>query len=422
MKRKIVIAILCAAVSMGTVGCGNSTASAKKTQTQTDKKEDSKSENSEKSSEEKQSRDIFAMDTYMTVTAYGEHASEAVDKAETEIKRLDEMLSTGNENSEVYKLNQNGEAVVSDDTAYLYERSEKIYKQTKGVFDISIYPVMDAWGFTTENYRIPAEDELSALLKNVDASKIQYDKKTKKITLPKNVKIDFGGIAKGYTSSRIMQIYKKCGVTSGLVSLGGNVQLLGAKPDGSAWKVAVESPDEDGNYLGILQAKDKAVITSGGYERYFEKNGKKYHHIIDPATGYPAENGLTSVTIVSDDGTLADGLSTSLFIMGKEKAEKFWKKYSDKFDVILLTDNLTLKVTVRDDKIVAVTDVKGDGDSSNDRYILRAANGTSSKKGVTSQLIEKGNTEGIDAVSGATCTSKAILDACENALLSAKRQ
>lgn len=204
---------------------------------------------------------------------------------------------------------------------------------------------MDAWGFTTENYRIPAEDELSALLKNVDASKIQYDEKTKKITLPKNVKIDFGGIAKGYTSSRIMQIYKKCGVTSGLVSLGGNVQLLGAKPDGSAWKVAVESPDEDGNYLGILQAKDKAVITSGGYERYFEKNGKKYHHIIDPATGYPAENGLTSVTIVSDDGTLADGLSTSLFIMGKEKAEKFWKKYSDKFDVILLTDDDQLYVS-----------------------------------------------------------------------------
>ena len=310
--------------------------------TQAEVDTDRKSQNEE---DESESRDIFAMDTYMTVTAYGEHASEAVDKAETEIKRLDGMLSTGNENSEVYKLNQNGEAVVSDDTAYLYERSEKIYKQTKGVFDISIYPVMDAWGFTTENYRIPAEDELSALLKNVDASKIQYDKKTKKITLPKNVKIDFGGIAKGYTSSRIMQIYKKCGVTSGLVSLGGNVQLLGAKPDGSAWKVAVESPDEDGNYLGILQAKDKAVITSGGYERYFEKNGKKYHHIIDPSTGYPAENGLTSVTIISDDGTLADGLSTSLFIMGKEKAEKFWKKYNDKFDVILLTDDEQLYVS-----------------------------------------------------------------------------
>ena len=131
---------------------------------------------------------------------------------------------------------------------------------------------MDAWGFTTENYRIPAEDELSALLKNVDAiERSNTTKRQKKSRCLKNVKIDFGGIAKGYTSSRIMQIYKKCGVTSGLVSLGGNVQLLGAKPDGSAWKVAVESPDEDGNYLGILQAKDKAVITSGGYERYFEK-------------------------------------------------------------------------------------------------------------------------------------------------------
>ena len=364
MKKKIVAAF-CLAMVMTVGGCsGTGTAaqpesSGSQTQPASVSESSSSSDASEENSTQESAsstassdaadassnRDIFAMDTYMTVTAYGEHASEAVDKAETEIKRLDEMLSTGNENSEVYKLNQNGEAVVSDDTAYLYERSEKIYKQTKGVFDISIYPVMDAWGFTTENYRIPAEDELSALLKNVDASKIQYDKKTKKITLPKNVKIDFGGIAKGYTSSRIMQIYKKCGVTSGLVSLGGNVQLLGAKPDGSAWKVAVESPDEDGNYLGILQAKDKAVITSGGYERYFEKNGKKYHHIIDPATGYPAENGLTSVTIVSDDGTLADGLSTSLFIMGKEKAEKFWKKYSDKFDVILLTDDDQLYVS-----------------------------------------------------------------------------
>ena len=159
------------------------------------------------------------------------------------------------------------------------------------------------------------------------------------------MKIDFGGIAKGYTSSRIMQIYKKCGVTSGLVSLGGNVQLLGAKPDGSAWKVAVESPDEDGNYLGILQAKDKAVITSGGYERDFEKNGKKYHHIIDPSTGYPAENGLTSVTIVSDDGTLADGLSTSLFIMGSEKAQKYWKEHSDEFDTILVKDDGSILVS-----------------------------------------------------------------------------
>lgn len=132
------------------------------------------------------------------------------------------------------------------------------------------------------------------------------------------MKVDFGGIAKGYTSASVMEIFKECGVTSGLVSLGGNVQALGSKIDGSSWKVAVQNPDSEENYLGVLSIKDKAVITSGGYERYL-KNGKVYHHIIDPSTGYPANSGLKSVTIVSNDGTLADGLSTSLFIMGLKK-------------------------------------------------------------------------------------------------------
>ena len=113
---------------------------------------------------------------------------------------------------------------------------------------------------------------------------------------------------------------KRTGLTSGLVNLGGNVQALGTKTDGSNWRVAVQSPDDTEDYLGVLSIQDKAVITSGGYERYFEQDGVTYHHIIDPKTGYPAENGLVSVTIVSSDGTLADGLSTSLFIMGEEKS------------------------------------------------------------------------------------------------------
>ena len=294
---------------------------------------------------EPQSRDVFAMNTYMTLTAYGDNVGNALDEAETEIERLDALLSTGDENSEIYKLNQSGTGTISEDTETLLNESETLYTDTKGAFDITIYPVMDAWGFTTQNYRIPSDTELKALLENVDASKIQYNKDSKKVTLPANVKIDFGGIAKGYTSSRIMDIYKKCGVTSGMVSLGGNVQLLGAKPDGSSWRVAVQSPDDTNDYLGVLEAEDKAVITSGGYERYFEEDGKTYHHIIDPATGYPAESGLKSVTIVSDDGTLADGLSTSLFIMGQEKACDFWKEHSDKFDMILMTDDNELYVS-----------------------------------------------------------------------------
>lgn len=291
------------------------------------------------------SRDIFAMDTYMTLTAYGANAQTALDEAESEIERLDALLSTGDENSEIYKLNQNGTGTISEDTEMLLDESEKLYTDTNGVFDITIYPVMEAWGFTTQNYRIPSDEELDTLLKNVDASKIQYDENVKKISLPENVKIDFGGIAKGYTSSRIMDIYKKCGITSGMVSLGGNVQLLGSKQDGSPWRVAVQSPDDTEDYLGILETEDKAVITSGGYERYFEEDGRTYHHIIDPSTGYPAENGLKSVTIISNDGTLADGLSTSLFIMGREKACDFWKKHSDKFDMILMTDNNELYVS-----------------------------------------------------------------------------
>ena len=142
-----------------------------------------------------------------------------------------------------------------------------------------------------------------------------------------------------------MDIYKEKGVTSGLVNLGGNAQVLGTKPDGSLWRVAVQSPDAEDEYLGVLETKDKAIITSGGYERYFEKDGVTYHHIIDPSTGYPAENGLSSVTIVSADGTLADGLSTSLFVMGKDKAVDYWRAHSDEFDMILLTDDEQLYVS-----------------------------------------------------------------------------
>ena len=302
--------------------------------------EENKAESNSQQNKEKITVDVFAMDTYMQITAYGKNAEKAVSKAKQRINELDQMLSTGKENSEVSQLNNKKTLKLSSDVGNIMERSLEIYKSTNGVFNPAIYPVMQAWGFDTKKYKIPSKELLEKTLKNINADEIKYDKKSNIAILKnKKMKVDFGGIAKGYTSASVMEIFKECGVTSGLVSLGGNVQALGSKIDGSSWKVAVQNPDSEENYLGVLSIKDKAVITSGGYERYFEKNGKVYHHIIDPSTGYPVNSGLKSVTIVSNDGTLADGLCTSLFIMGLKKATDYWRENSDKFEAIFLTSD-----------------------------------------------------------------------------------
>lgn len=293
----------------------------------------------------KVSKDIFAMDTYMTVTAYGKNAENGVNKAVDEINRLETVLSAEKQESDIYKLNETGSGTLSTDTKNIVSKALEINKTTNGAFDISIYPLMVKWGFTTQKYNVPSKNEISKLLKDVDSSKIIFDEKSGNIKLKENMKIDLGGIAKGYTSNRVMQIFKECGVKSGLVSLGGNVQALGTKTDGTAWQIAIENPDKSSDYIGVVSVKDKAVITSGGYERYFEKNGKTYHHILDPETGYPAESGIKSVTIVSDDGTLADALSTSLFVMGKEKALDYWREHKNEFDTVLVEDNGDITIT-----------------------------------------------------------------------------
>lgn len=359
MNLKKAIAGVCLGALLLTGGCGQKQSDTQQKQDTTEQnttqaqeaavaQTEASSENSDADdpSQAEASRDIFAMDTYMSVTAFGENADAAVDTAQAEIERLDAMLATGNGDSEIARLNVSGTAELSVDAGYLVERALELYTETDGAFDIAIYPVMEAWGFPSQNYQVPSEDALQERLALVDASKVSYDADSRKVSFGEaGMEIDLGGIAKGYTSARIMDIFRSYGITSGLVNLGGNVQVLGTKTDGSKWRVAVQSPDDESDYLGVLSVSDKAVITSGGYERYFEQDGITYHHIIDPKTGYPAENGLKSVTIVSADGTLADGLSTSLFIMGEEKAAEFWRMHSDEFDAILLTDDGTIYVT-----------------------------------------------------------------------------
>lgn len=352
-RKKAVAMLLATVFTAGMLsGCGtsgdtekskNDSRKAVEQTTQAEADTNSKTQNEEDKSE---SRDIFAMDTYMTLTAYGKNAKKALDEAVDEINNIEQLVSTGIDSSEVSQINKNGKGSVSETTGYLIKRSKEIYDSTNGVFDITIYPIMQAWGFPTENYCVPGKKELKKLRGLMGADHVLYDEKKQEVILNKEgMKIDLGGIAKGYTSSKVMDIFKENGISSAVISLGGNVQTLNGKPDGSDWRVAVENPADTGSYIGVLSIKDKAVITSGGYERYFKQDGKTYHHIIDPATGYPANNGLTSVTIVSDDGTLADGLSTSLFIMGPEKAQKYWKEHSDEFDTILVKDDGSILVS-----------------------------------------------------------------------------
>ena len=433
------------------------------------------------------SMNVFAMDTYMNLLAYGDRAEEAIVAAAAEIHRIDDLLSTGNPESEISKINAAGGGEVSDFTAGLIAESQTLYKETGGLFDIAIYPVMKLWGFPTQEYRVPEKAEIEAALKLADPSAITVGsapapaapaaaegatsaaEETAPAEAPKDdsaedagvpeeaqeaapaeepaaspeedaavpeeaqeaepqaaeapavpetattpaesaeapaeepaaapekdaaapeeaqeaapaaaeastaaapaaeetapaaaagetatgaveetapaeapkvqitfgipgMEIDLGGIAKGYTSSRVMEIFKEYGVEHGLVSLGGNVQALGGKQDGNPWRVAIQNPESELDYLGVLEIKDTCVITSGGYERFFEQDGVRYHHIIDPRTGSPADSGIISSTIISSDGALADGLSTSLFIMGLEEAEKYWRANADKFDFVL---------------------------------------------------------------------------------------
>ncbi len=194
---------------------------------------------------------------------------------------------------------------------------------------------------------VPTKAEIEALLPLVDSSKVTYDPETKKLSLPSGVQIDFGGVAKGYTSQKVMDIYQKHHLTGGLADLGGNIQVTGSKPDGSPWRVGIEDPADTSALLGILTlSEDSTVITSGGYERYLvDQDGKRYPHIIDPSTGYPVENDLSSVSIICKDGALADGLSTSLCVMGKEKAISFWKAHNDQFDMVLFDTDQTITIS-----------------------------------------------------------------------------
>ncbi len=294
---------------------------------------------------EQYSADIFAMDTYMNLKIYSDNGNTALKQAETRIREIEKRLSVTDCSSDISRINNaDGESVsVSDDTCIILEEAYKMYNESNGALDITIYPVLSAWGFTGQNYRIPGDDELRNLLLCTGADKINISENS--VCIPGDFKIDTGSLTKGYTGDCLMKLFEDCGISSAVVNLGGNVQTLGRKPDGSQWSVAVANPFSPSDNLGILKTDNQAVITSGNYERYFTgDDGRRYWHIIDPADGKPAANGLVSVTVIGDSGLRCDALSTALFTEGTEKAAEHWNRTGD-FEMICVTDAGKILVT-----------------------------------------------------------------------------
>lgn len=269
------------------------------------------------STEEPVKIQFFGMDTSMTFTAYGEGAAAALKNAEERMEELESLWSVTDENSEIYQVNHSqGKAVaVSNETVEVVRYALAMAEKTEGALEPTIYPVLTAWGFTTGENRIPAEEELAELMPFVGYDKVRID--GKQIQLSEGMKLDLGAVGKGYAGDLAADLLRKEGI---------------------------RNPFGEGN-LGVLEISDKAVVTSGAYERYFVgEDGKGYGHILDPATGYPADNELAAVTIIADEGKQGDALSTALFVKGLEGAKAYWQEHRD-FEMLLVTKNGEIYLT-----------------------------------------------------------------------------
>ena len=312
--------------------------------------------------EEPASLQFFSMDTVMTVNAYGPSGEDGVQAARDAVNRLDGLLSRTDPDSQISQLNAHagdGTAVAVDpDTAELLSFAQSVSQLLPGDFDVTIAPVMDAWGFTTEARHVPSAAELSAALALVDGSQLEVDADNATARLLQaGMEVDLGAVAKGFAAGKAEEALREAGVERATIDLGGNVTVIGTRPDGNPWRVAVKDPQNTDSYLCVLELEDVTLSTSGGYERYFEEGGVRYHHIIDPKTGYPADSGLQSVTVVTANHVLADALSTALFVAGEEAID-FWRGRED-IELVLCTDDNRVVVTEGLEEVFQLYDQDG---------------------------------------------------------------
>ena len=263
---------------------------------------------------------VFAMDTVMSVQVWAsdpKDAESAVGAMDSLLHELEKTWSATEEDSVLSALNR-GEETLTEEQAGLLAELEALSARTGGAFDPRLFAAVQAWGFLTKEYRVPAQEELEQAL-----ALQQWD---------------LGAAIKGYAGRQAVEILKSLEVDRAILNLGGNIQTFGEKPDGTPWTIAIQNPS-GGEYLGTVSVVGTtAVVTSGDYQRYFERDGVKYHHILNPETGCPADSGLRCVTVICRDGLTADALSTALFVMGLEKAADFWRESDDFEAVFVLAD------------------------------------------------------------------------------------
>ncbi|MFW5736433.1 MAG: FAD:protein FMN transferase [Halanaerobium sp.] len=283
----------------------------------------------------------FLMDTLVQMRAHGENSELAVEESMERIKEIENLMSKTIDTSDIYKLNNNPETEIEIDneSRKVLEKAVEFAELTAGDFDPTIGALVELWGIGSEDAAVPEESEIESALANTGYEHLNLNDNSAEIT-KKGVKLDLGGIAKGYAAEEVKKIVQKYDVEHAFVNLGGNVLVIGDKVEGSPWKIGIQDPREGrGSVMAVVDAVDLTIVTSGNYERYFEEDGELYHHILDPKTGYPAENNLLSVSIISENSFDADALSTAVYVMGLEKGMEFIENMEN-VDVMFITKEL----------------------------------------------------------------------------------
>lgn len=281
----------------------------------------------------------FIMDTFVDQKLAGRRSEQAVQAVNQTLQDFEKRFSAYDLSSEIAQINQNAGlsyVQVSKETFALLKLAKDYCTISEGLFDITIGPLTDLWNITGENPRVPDEKEIQKALELVDYRDLLLDEENCQVMLHRQgQKLNLGGMAKGTAGSQALETARSFGVHSGYLSVGGNIFTLGKKEDGSAYRFGIRNPrGAASEYIGIVELTDTTMATSGDYERFFEKNGIRYHHILDPKTGYPGEGDLISVSVICEDGGMADFLSTALFLAGREKAMAYAN--ADSFDFVLI--------------------------------------------------------------------------------------